>query len=332
MPLVSVIMPCYNTEEMYFKNAVSSILAQTMTDFELIIIDDASLPYIQEIANSFLHDKRIGYHRFSQNKQAPAARNFGISIAKGKYIAFLDSDDSAHPERLQKQVDFLENNPQVGVLASKVAINNSTSTPFSFKYLETHDAIRNQLIFKNNILCQSSIMLRKKLLTDNNIFYATDLAPIEDYALWLSLLNHTKFHILNEELTTYNFYAENLSNRNFHKNIIKNFALQFDTINALLDNKLAYKDKWLKICQNQLLSKDDFNNINQNLREVSSFLEKETIFPRDGMYIFKNCYKFLYKNTLNLSGQLFLFFLPINKTLRIPFYWKISSLITRGLF
>ena len=162
MPLVSVIMPCYNTEEMYFKNAVSSILAQTMTDFELIIIDDASLPYIQEIANSFLHDKRIVYHRFSQNKQAPAARNFGISLAKGKYIAFLDSDDSAHPERLQKQVDFLENNPQVGVLASKVAINNSTSIPFSFKYLETHNAIRNQLIFKNNILCQSSIMLRKK--------------------------------------------------------------------------------------------------------------------------------------------------------------------------
>ena len=55
MPLVSVIMPCYNTEETYFKNAVSSILAQTMTDFELIIIDDASLPYIQEIANSFFH-------------------------------------------------------------------------------------------------------------------------------------------------------------------------------------------------------------------------------------------------------------------------------------
>ena len=107
MPLVSVIMPCYNTEEMYFKNAVSSILAQTMTDFELIIIDDASLPYIQEIANSFLHDKRIVYHRFSQNKQAPAARNFGISLAKGKYIAFLDSDDSAHPERMQKQVDLL---------------------------------------------------------------------------------------------------------------------------------------------------------------------------------------------------------------------------------
>ena len=72
MPLVSVIMPCYNTEETYFKNAVSSILAQTMTDFELIIIDDASLPYIQEIANSFLHDKESSttvFHKINKRRQ-----------------------------------------------------------------------------------------------------------------------------------------------------------------------------------------------------------------------------------------------------------------------
>ena len=169
-------------------------------------------------------------------------------------------------------------------------------------------------------------------MTDNNIFYATDLAPIEDYALWLSLLNHTKFHILNEELTTYNFYAENLSNRNVHKNIIKNFALQFDTINALLGNKLAYKDKWLKICQNQLLSKDDFNNINQNLREVSSFLEKKQFFPVMVCIFLKIAINFFTKIRSTFQGSYFCFFCPINKTLRIPFYWKISSLITRGLF
>ena len=111
MPKVSVIIPTYNRAEL-LKVAIASVLSQTYKDFEIIVIDDASHDNTQELLTS-LKDKRIRYIRHETNKRISAARNTGIVNSHGNYIAFLDDDDEWLPEKLQLQVDFLENSPPI---------------------------------------------------------------------------------------------------------------------------------------------------------------------------------------------------------------------------
>ena len=119
MPLVSVIMPVYNGEK-YLAEAIDSILVQTFTDFELLIVDDGSQDNSAEIIRSYVkRDSRIRFFQQEQNEGSANARNRGIANAKGEFIAAMDCDDVSLPERLQKQVDFLESHPEIGALGTR---------------------------------------------------------------------------------------------------------------------------------------------------------------------------------------------------------------------
>ena len=116
MPLVSVIMPVYNGEK-YLAEAIDSILVQTFTDFELLIVDDGSQDNSAEIIRSYeKRDSRIRFFQLERNVGSAAARNRGIASASGAYIALMDCDDVSLPKRLQKQVDFLQANPEIGAV------------------------------------------------------------------------------------------------------------------------------------------------------------------------------------------------------------------------
>ena len=104
--MVSVVIPAYNRER-YLADAVDSVLAQTFTDFELLIVDDGSRDRTVEIAKSY-RDPRIRLVRHERNRGVAAARNTGVAEARGAYVAFLDSDDVAYPDRLARQVAFLD--------------------------------------------------------------------------------------------------------------------------------------------------------------------------------------------------------------------------------
>src|SRR5258705_10332336 len=106
MPKVSVIIPTYNRAEC-LRSAITNVLNQTFQDFEIVVVDDSSQDHTREVVNS-LDDKRIKYIRHERNKGVAAARNTGVSNAKGDYIAFLDDDDEWFPEKLKKQCAVLE--------------------------------------------------------------------------------------------------------------------------------------------------------------------------------------------------------------------------------
>ncbi len=115
-PQVSVIMPVYNGEN-YLAEAIESILTQTFTDFELLIIDDASQDRSLEIIQEYeRRDARVRSIRLDRNKGVSAARNRGFDAAGGEYIAFMDSDDVSLPTRLEKQLQLLQENPEIGVV------------------------------------------------------------------------------------------------------------------------------------------------------------------------------------------------------------------------
>ena len=122
-PLVSVAMPAYNSEE-YVKQAIDSVLAQTFSDFELIIVNDGSSDRSKEIILSYT-DERIRYLENEKNLGIVKTRNRCIANAAGKYIAVLDNDDIALPFRLEEQVRFLEANSDYGVCGSFYRIIDS---------------------------------------------------------------------------------------------------------------------------------------------------------------------------------------------------------------
>ena len=116
-PTVSVIIPTYNRAKL-LPRAIKSVLNQTFKDFEVIIVDDGSTDNTEEVINEFQkHNKRIKYIRHEKNKGAAAARNTGIKIAQGEYIAFQDSDDEWLPNKLEKQMEIFESAPaEIGVV------------------------------------------------------------------------------------------------------------------------------------------------------------------------------------------------------------------------
>ena len=148
MPKISVIMPVYNTKEEYLREAIESILTQTYSDFELIIVDNGSEKgYVSKVLSSY-KDTRIQPYRIEINAGPAEARNFAISQAKGTYLAFMDSDDVAVKERFAKQIKFFENNPEVGCLGTYVEFIGDDKDSLRFPSLTEHEELEAYLVFQ----------------------------------------------------------------------------------------------------------------------------------------------------------------------------------------
>jgi glycosyltransferase involved in cell wall biosynthesis len=208
MPKVSVLMPMFNSEK-YIGMAIESILNQTFKDFELIILNDGSTDNSKKIVESY-SDSRIILIENTQNQGLARTRNRLIAEAKGDFLAWLDSDDIALPQRLQIQVDFLEKNPNHALVASWARIIGSNNLPtgnFVKSYIPNTD-LSALLLFVNYIV-QSSVMLRRNLLPDEH--YNLDFPPTEDYELWVRIAKKHPIAILNDILVDYRVHDSNIS-------------------------------------------------------------------------------------------------------------------------
>jgi glycosyltransferase involved in cell wall biosynthesis len=185
-PKVSIILPVYNGEA-YILKAVNSMLRQTFADFECIIIDDCSTDQTVELVNT-LQDNRIKLIVKPNNTGYVKSLNMGIQLATGTYIARMDADDIALPERLGKQVDYLDNHPETAVVATKIKLmdENDTLTGDWKNDQLTHTAKDIvQYLPKGNCICHPSIMARKEIL--DKYPYDTNQYGSEDWDLWLRL-------------------------------------------------------------------------------------------------------------------------------------------------
>lgn len=195
MPKVSVLMPVYKTPEAYLRTAIESILAQTFTDFEFLILDDCPADDREYIVKSYA-DNRIKYAKNPQNMGISASRNKLIDMAQGEYLAIFDHDDISLPERLEKEVAYLDAHPKCGVVscAKKNIIGGKVVV-----YPENNAAITRQLLVSCCVI-HSASMVRKSVLEANNIRYEEEYSPAEDYAMYCRLVGKTEFHNLPEVL------------------------------------------------------------------------------------------------------------------------------------
>ena len=203
---VSIIMTAYNAER-YIGESIKSVLNQTFTNFELIVVNDASEDRTVSEVKDFNYDRRVKLFSLKFNKGTANGRNFGISKANGEYIAFIDSDDTWVPNKLERQITYMENNNidfcysyynivnDKGILLKKV-----TSLPFSADY--------NSLL-KSNCIPLLTVILKREIIDQNrfvNIHH-------EDYATWLLILKKydLKAYLFAEITANYRERVQSLS-------------------------------------------------------------------------------------------------------------------------
>lgn len=203
IPRVTVLMPVYNAEK-YLRKAINSILSQTFKDFEFIIINDRSTDTSEAIITSYT-DPRIRYFSNSRRLGATKSLNRGIRYARGIYIARMDADDISLPDRLLKQVAYLEANPLCTVLATRVNLIDSNGN-FCGKWADdlkyvTYDQIRKRLP-ASNCIAHASVMIRAFIIKKYR--YNGKLRYCQDHELWLRLCadNH-RVEKINEPLHCY---------------------------------------------------------------------------------------------------------------------------------
>jgi len=211
-PRVSVLTPIYNTNPQHLRECIDSILAQTFTDFEFIILNDSPDNIeLDELVKSYT-DSRIVYVKNEKNMGISTSRNKLIDLSRGEYLAVFDHDDISVPERLEKEVAILDENGHIGVVSGWIDWFGDTKYTGVHIYPEQDTDIKTFLT-NDCFIVHTACMIRKSVLIENNIRYEWLYSPAEDYQLWARLMDVTDFYNLQMVLAKYRFSGVNTSLR-----------------------------------------------------------------------------------------------------------------------
>jgi len=232
---ISIILPTFNGGK-YIKIAIESIMSQSFSEWELLVIDDGSTDNTKDIVTEYINkDERISYIKNEVNLGIQKTLNKGLKESKGEYIARIDDDDEwIDKDKLQKQFEFLGSNPNYILVGTGVIVINEKGDEL-FRYLlpETDKEIRNKILSKNCFV-HSSVLFKKNVSLNFNGYSEEEIVRhIEDYDLWLKLGTIGKFANLPIYAVKFTQREGSISSRNklnqFNKNIIliKNYKNKY---------------------------------------------------------------------------------------------------------
>ena len=283
LPHVSVLLPVHNGAK-YISDAIESILNQTYENFEFIIVEDASTDESKEIIRSY-QDKRIKLVENEINLGQASSMNIGLNISSGKYIARIDQDDISLPTRLQKQVEFMENNIEVGVCGTWMEYIGKLS---GILRLETEDSAIKIKLLRDTELSHPTVMIRKSILNEHSLRYDSSFSPAEDYCLWTQLSKHCKLGNIGEVLIQYRIHdlqgsgkddINNLNQKNsdrIRKRLIRNLGIEPSSQDIKIHNDVFFskniKRKYLIEYHNWLLRLIS-GNVNNNIYNHKEFVD-----------------------------------------------------------
>lgn len=209
-PLISVVMPAYNAEKFATKS-IQSVLDQTFKNFELIIIDDASTDKTLEIIKNFQKkDSRIKIIKNNTNLKIAQSLNIGINSARANFIARMDIDDLAHPQRLELQYNLLMKNPKVAVVGSNIIIIDEYDKAILKRDYPTDSKELKKIWFRYSPFAHPAIMIRKSVFKEYG-GYKLGIYPCEDIDLWFEIGSKYEFASISKPLLKYRFNAESSS-------------------------------------------------------------------------------------------------------------------------
>ena len=228
-------MPVYNCEN-YINEAIESILTQTFSNFELIIIDDASTDSTVKFIKSYA-DKRIVLFEKKTNSGYSESLNFGLTIAKGENIARMDGDDISHKTRFEKQISILDNSKKIVLCGTWMEILDSGKLII---FPIEHDEI-NVCLLKHCCIAHPTVMLRMSFLVEHSLTYNTLMEPAEDYDLWIRMVRKGVFAIIPEKLLKYRMHNQQTSivKQNIQKQ--KTFLIKVIHLSTIINISVAKK-------------------------------------------------------------------------------------------
>jgi len=280
-PKISVLMPVYNSE-LYIRDAVDSILNQTFSDFEFIIIDDASTDKSVEIIQSY-SDPRIQLIVKPKNSGYTDSLNYALTIAKGEYIARMDSDDISLPTRFEKQIEVLQKNNEVVVCGTWIAVFGNNMESYIFEAPQNSTEIK--LTFLSyDCIAHPSVMFRKSCM--ENLEYKKEFVPAEDYKLWSEIIINHDFHIIQEPLVRYRQHEKNISKTKADNLAISDLKIKtdlFQKIFGLQDGDFDYK-KLVHLFDflgyRKKLSKPELLEFFEMIKKIVAINDEKNIFPQ----------------------------------------------------
>jgi len=214
-PLVSILMPCYNVGQ-YVEEAVGSILEQTYRNIEIVAINDSSTDDTGEILRQLAaKDNRVKVYENEENFKLIRTLNKGVLLCNGDYVARMDADDIALPERIEKEVRFLEDNPDHDIVSTLFYAFPSGKPNKKSLHLNPlrDDELRAYLLFKSGI-CHPAVMIRKRVFTELKLSFEQEYLHVEDYALWSKAIYKTKLANIGEPHLLYRVHPTQVSSLN----------------------------------------------------------------------------------------------------------------------
>ncbi len=207
-PLVSVIIPCFNSE-VNIAQTIASVSAQTMSDLEIIVVDDCSTDGSTRVVQSLLaSESRLRFFQQEFNQGVARARNKALSAARGRYIAYLDSDDLWNPEKLEHQIAFMSENGYGACFTSYETIKEDGT---HINYVHVPSSITYKQFLKNTITCSHSLLFDTSVI-DRSLLVMPDIRRGQDFATWCQVMKAGHIlHGLDEPLAVYRKCAGSLS-------------------------------------------------------------------------------------------------------------------------
>jgi len=236
IPMISIIMNCYNGDR-FLKEAIDSVYAQTFAKWEIVFWDNASTDKSSQIANSY--DQRLKYFCADKTKPLGEARNLAIQKAKGKYICFLDCDDLYLENKLEKQLELMEENEYAMSYGSTIVIDENgdkkRNEPVSYKSGYLFDRLLTR--YEINML---SVMIRRSVLEDNKLSFLPHLQYCPDHNLFMEIASQFPVGVLPDYLVEYRVVAGSLSRKTLH---LVSTEIQY-TLDRVLMRDPEIRDKY----------------------------------------------------------------------------------------
>jgi len=208
-PKISVLMAVYNGA-VYLREAIDSVLAQTYRDFEFVIVDDGSSDESVRIVRSYA-DPRIKLHVSPRNMGQTTALNVGLRLCVGEYVARMDGDDVCHTERFARQIAVLDTDPALGILGSAVWVADGRGRTLDFSPQPESDATIRFVSLTRNPFHHPTVMIRRRVLTENQLEFDERFQANQDFELWTRLLPLTRAGNLSQALLRYRVHGSNIS-------------------------------------------------------------------------------------------------------------------------
>ena len=266
---VTVLLSVYNGED-YIKNAIISVLEQTYTDFDLLLMDDGSTDKSAEIIHSF-EDDRIKYIKNEQNMGLTKTLNKGLNLTDSEYIIRMDSDDICYPERFEKQIKYMDENKHLVVSGSNVRQFSATGWDYKTNVNTKPEEIRTELLF-NCPLKHPSVIMRNSIIKKENYQYSTEHIATEDFGLWRKISEKYDLGNLKNVLMDYRIHDQGISvqankkRESRDKAHILIYKESFDRLG------IAYTDKDLTLFRCFVTHSLEFSE--ENSKQLSDFLFK----------------------------------------------------------